>query len=75
MKKQSYQILKYLQENGDSTAIQVGEVLNIEKRRVDSCFTAAIMNAGLGIRDQSVSPSMLRLTEEGRAYHQDEDDD
>lgn len=73
MKKQSYQILNYLKEHGDSTAIQIAEDLGMEKRRVDSYFSAAIMNAGLGVRDQSVVPSVLRLTEEGKNYTQEEE--
>lgn len=74
MTKQSYQILNYLKEHGDSPAIQIAEDLNMEKRRVDSYFSAAIMNAGLGERDQSVTPSILRLNDEGKAYTQDEED-
>lgn len=74
MKKQSYQILNYLKENGDSTAIEVGEALGMEKRRVDSYFTAAIINAGLGERDQSVTPSVLRLNEEGKNYTQEDEE-
>ena len=74
MKKQSYQILNYLKEHGDSTAIDIGKALDMEKRRVDSYFSAAIMNAGLGVRDQSVTPSVLRLTEEGKNYTQEDED-
>lgn len=73
MKKQSYQILKYLKENGDTPATKIAEDLGMEKRRVDAYFTAAIMNAGLGVRDQSVTPSVLRLTEEGKNYTQEEE--
>lgn len=73
MTKQSYSIVKYLQENGDSPAIVIGEALGMEKRRVDSYFTAAVINAGMGERDQSVTPSMLRLNEKGKAYKQDEE--
>lgn len=75
MKKQSYQILNYLKEHGDSTAIQIAEALGMEKRRVDSYFSAAIMNAGMGERDQSVTPSVLRLNEKGLEYVQEEEDE
>lgn len=74
MKKQSYQILNYLKEHGDTPAIDVAKALNMEKRRVDAYFTAAIINAGLGERDQSVTPSVLRLNDEGRAYIQEDED-
>lgn len=74
MTKQSYKILNYLKEHGDAPAIQIAEDLDMEKRRVDSYFSAAIMNAGLGERDQSVTPSILRLNDAGKAYTQDEED-
>lgn len=73
MKKQSYQILKYLKEYGDSSALQIAKDLNMEKRMVDAYFSAAIINAGMGERDQSQTPSILRLNEVGRAYTQEED--
>ena len=38
MTKQSYEILNYLKEHGESTAKEVAEALNMEKRRVDSYF-------------------------------------
>lgn len=75
MKKQSYQILNYLKENGDSPAIEIAEALGMEKRRVDSYFSAAIMGAGLGERDTSTTPSTLRLNDAGRNYTQDDEED
>ena len=74
MTKQSYEILNYLKEHGESTAKQVAEALNMEKRRVDSYFSAAIMNVGLGERDTTQSPSILRLNEEGMAYTQEDEE-
>ena len=74
MTKQSYEILNYLKEHGESTAKGVAEALNMEKRRVDSYFSAAIMNAGLGERDTTQSPSILRLNEEGMAYTQEDEE-
>ena len=75
MTKQSYEILNYLKEHdGESTAKEVAEALDMEKRRVDSYFSAAIMNAGLGERDTTQSPSILRLNEEGMAYTQEDEE-
>ena len=74
MTKQSYEILNYLKEHGESTAKEVAEALNMEKRRVDSYFSAAIMNAGLGERDTTQSPSILRLNKEGMAYTQEDEE-
>jgi len=66
----SYKILNYLKKNNGSTAKEVSVALEIEKRRVDSCFSAAIEQAGLGARDRSVTPSRLVLNEKGMAYEQ-----
>lgn len=66
----SYQILKYLKEHNGATAKQISEALDIEKRRVDSCFSAAIQGAGLGVRDRSVSPSTLTLNDKGLQYEE-----
>ena len=66
----SYTILKYLKEHNGSTAKMVSEALEIEKRRVDSCFSAAIAGADLGYRDRTVTPSRLFLNEKGLAYTQ-----
>lgn len=66
----SYTILKYLKEHNGSTAKMVSGALEIEKRRVDSCFSAAIAGADLGYRDRSVTPSRLFLNEKGLAYTQ-----
>lgn len=66
----SYAILNYLKEYNGSTAKVVSEALEIEKRRVDSCFSAAIAGADLGYRDRSVTPSRLFLNEKGMEYTQ-----
>jgi hypothetical protein len=68
MTENSYKILQYLQTYGDSTAIDIAEALNLEKRRVDSYFSAGIAKADLGMRDLSVSPAVLRLTDAGKSY-------
>lgn len=66
----SYKILNYLKQHNGVTAKEIATALDIEKRRVDSCFSAAIAGAGLGERDRSVSPSILTLNAEGLAYKQ-----
>ena len=43
----------------------------MEKRRVDSYFSAAIEGAGLGYRDRNYTPSKLYLNEQGMEYEQD----
>lgn len=73
MTAQSYKILNYLKEHeGAATAKEIAEALGMEKRRVDSYFSAAIAGAGLGERDQSVTPSILRLNSEGMNFTQEE---
>lgn len=66
----SYKILNYLKEHNGVTAKEISEALDIEKRRVDSCFSAAIQGADLGVRDRSVSPATLTLNENGLRYKQ-----
>jgi len=66
----SYGILNYLKEHNGATAKEVAVALDMEKRRVDSCFSAAIAGAGLGERDKSVTPSSLVLNEKGLSYVQ-----
>lgn len=72
MTKQSLSILNYLKEHNAVTAQEVADALGLEKRRVDSCFSAAIVNAGLGVRNTSISPSLLVLNEDGLAYVEEE---
>lgn len=73
MNKYSYQILNYLKEHGDSSATEIAKEFQLSKRFVDACFSADIMNAGMGERDQSVTPSILRLNEKGKTYVQEEE--
>ena len=73
MTANSYKILKYLKEHNGSTAKEVAAEVGIEKRLVDSYFSAAIAGGGLGERDRSVTPSKLVLNEQGLAYEQAED--
>ena len=69
MSKQSIDIIKYLQEHdGAATAKEIAEALEMEKRRVDSFFSASVIRAGMGERDTSESPSVLRLNESGMAF-------
>lgn len=70
MTTQSYEILQYLKDHNGATAAEVAEALQMEKRRVDSYFSAAIMRAGLGERDTLTMPSRLVLNEQGLLYTQ-----
>ena len=67
----SYKILQYLQKNNGATANQVSEALGIEKRLVDSYFSAGIKKNGLGDRDTSSIPAKLVLNDEGMKYTQE----
>lgn len=71
MTENSYKILNYLKKNNPSTAKEVAAALEMEKRRVDSYFSAAIEGADLGYRDRNHTPSKLFLNEKGLAYEQD----
>lgn len=70
MTSYSYDILNYLKEHNGATAKEVAEALDMEKRRVDSYFSAAIAGEGLGERDRTVTPSRLVLNEKGLNYVQ-----
>jgi predicted ArsR family transcriptional regulator len=70
MTNQSYEILQYLKEHNGASAIEVAEALEMEKRRVDSYFSAAIIREGLGERDTTTTPSRLLLNEKGLLYTQ-----
>lgn len=70
MTSQSYEILQYLKEHNGASAIEVAEALKMEKRRVDSYFSAAIVREGLGERDTATTPSRLLLNEKGLLYTQ-----
>lgn len=70
MTDNSYKILNYLKEHGATSAKEIADALGIEKRRVDSYFSAAIANKQLGERDTSVTPSLLKLNDAGMAYTQ-----
>lgn len=68
MTANSYKILQYLQKNNGATAIEVAEATGIQKRLVDSYFSAAIIKADLGERDVSTTPARLILNAKGLAY-------
>lgn len=71
MTENSYKILNFLKKNNPSTAKQVAAALNMEKRRVDSYFSAAIEGADLGFRDRTSTPSKLFLNDKGMNYEQE----
>lgn len=66
----SYKILQYLKEHGAATAIEISEAIGIQKRLVDSYFSAGLIKNGLGERDLSITPAILTLTDAGLAYTQ-----
>lgn len=67
----SYKILQYLQKNNGATALEVAEALGIEKRLVDSYFSAGIKKNGLGDRDTTFTPAKLVLNDMGMKYTQE----
>lgn len=67
----SYKILQYLQKNNGATALEVAEALGIEKRLVDSYFSAGIKKNGLGDRDTTSTPAKLILNDMGMKYTQE----
>lgn len=71
MTENSYKILNYLKKNNPSTAKEIAAALQMEKRRVDSYFSAAIEGADLGYRDRNYTPSKLFLNKKGMEYEQD----
>ena len=70
MKPNSYKILEYLKLHNGATANEVAKELNMEKRLVDSYFSAGIAKNDLGYRDTTVTPAKLFLNEKGLAYTQ-----
>lgn len=67
----SMKILNYLKEHNGSTAIEVSEAINMQKRLVDSYFSAGIVKNNLGYRDREVTPSKLYLNDAGMHYVQE----
>lgn len=70
MTDNSYKILRYLQRHNGATAVEVSEAVGIQKRLVDSYFSAGIAKADLGARDLSTTPARLVLNAKGLAYTQ-----
>lgn len=70
MKPNSYKILEYLKLHNGATANEVAKELNMEKRLVDSYFSAGIVKNDLGYRDMATTPAKLFLNEKGLAYTQ-----
>ena len=69
--KNSMKVLNYLKEHNGSTAIEVSEATGIQKRLVDSYFSAGIVKNELGYRDMETTPAKLYLTEKGMFYTQE----
>ena len=69
--KNSIKIIEYLKEHNGATAAEVSEAIDIQKRLVDSYFSAGIVKNDLGYRDTTHTPSLLFLTQAGLDYHQD----
>lgn len=70
MTENSYKILQYLKENNGATAIEVSEATGIQKRLVDSYFSAGIVKNGYGERDLTTTPTRLILNDAGLVYEQ-----
>lgn len=70
MSEKSYKILCYLKEHNGATALEVAKALDMQKRLVDSCFSATIVGQEYGYRDSAVLPSKLYLTQAGMNYQQ-----
>lgn len=66
----SMKILNYLKEHNGSTAMEISEAVGIQKRLVDSYFSAGIVKNDLGYRDTTQTPSLLFLTKAGLDYTQ-----
>ena len=67
----SMKVLNYLKEHNGSTAVTVAEAINMQKRLVDSYFSAGIVKNNLGYRDRESTPSKLFLNEAGMNYTQE----
>lgn len=70
MTENSYKILQYLKENNGATAVEVSEATGIQKRLVDSYFSAGIIKNGYGERDLTTTPTRLILNDAGLVYEQ-----
>ena len=68
MTANSYKILQYLQKHNKATAVEVAQATDIQKRLVDSYFSAAIVKAGLGNRETIGDSICLVLNSKGMAY-------
>jgi len=63
-------ILNYLKLHNGSTAAEIAEAIEMQKRLVDSYFNGGIVKNDLGYRDKEVSPNLLYLNEKGMNYEQ-----
>ena len=70
MTANAYKILEYLKLHNGVTAKEVSENVGIQKRLVDSYFSAAIVGQGLGYRNNDTKPAALTLTTAGLEYNQ-----
>ena len=65
--KNSMKIIEYLKENNGATAAEISEALGIQKRLVDSYFSAAVIQNDLGYRNEE-TPAKLILNDKGLAF-------
>ena len=78
MSENSKKIFAFLQENeGNLTAADVAEALDLPKKTVDGAFTSAIQRKGYGVRIPAEAEledgthkaiKILKLTDEGMAF-------
>lgn len=83
MKPGTRAVLTYLQQhpNDDITALELSEILNINRRSVDGSFTRGIVAKDWGYREEGEiqladgshkTVKFFRLTDEGKAVNLDE---
>ena len=70
LSENTMKVLNYLKEHNGSAAIDVAEDIDMQKRLVDSYFSAGIVKNDLGYRDREVTPALLYLNEKGMNYTQ-----
>ncbi len=70
LSENTMKVLNYLKEHNGSAAIDVAEAIDMQKRLVDSYFSAGIVKNDLGYRDREVTPALLYLNEKGMNYTQ-----
>ena len=81
MKENTKKVIRFLQNNdGDYTAADIAEKLELTTKQVDGIFTSAIQNKKMGIREPAEAEladgthkaiKLLRLTDAGKAFDVD----